>query len=162
MFTIPVPGEEANAWWPETQYCLEIQVISTEKGGDTPPSLHAWQASVVEDMLWNGKSGLTEAIVMGPGWAILFNGRWSLGEGLNLGKVLDAMFMLSGAISWFGKQAQLNANELSLQVGQWYIAQAITKWCIEARRPGHPHLCLPALLPFRFCNQDKPPQEERF
>ena len=36
---------------PETQYCLEIQVISTEDGVTTPPPPHAWQAPVVEDML---------------------------------------------------------------------------------------------------------------
>ena len=35
---------------PGTQYCLEIQVISTEDGGTTPPLPHAWQAPVVEDM----------------------------------------------------------------------------------------------------------------
>ena len=27
---------------PETQYCFEIQVISTEEGGATPPPPHAW------------------------------------------------------------------------------------------------------------------------
>ena len=49
-----------------------------------PP--HAWQAPVVEDMLQDGKSGLTEAVVTGPGWAILFYGRQSLGERLSLGE----------------------------------------------------------------------------
>ena len=61
-------------------------------------------------MLCDGKSGLTEAIVMGPGWAILFYGRHLLGEGLSLGKAWDAMFTLSAVISWVGKQAQLNTN----------------------------------------------------
>ena len=32
-------------------YCLEIQVTSTDELGDTPPPLHAWTAPVVEDML---------------------------------------------------------------------------------------------------------------
>ena len=78
-------------------------------------------------MLWDGKSGLTEGVVTGPGWAVLFYGRQSLGEGLSFGKVHDAMFMLSGAISWVGKQAQLNANTVSLWEGWQMIAQAITK-----------------------------------
>ena len=60
---------------PEDQYCLEIQVILTKEGGATPPPPHAWQAPVVEDILQDGKSGLTEAVVMGPGCAILFYGR---------------------------------------------------------------------------------------
>ena len=50
----------------KTQYCLEIQVISTEEGGATPPLSHAWQMQVVKDMIHDGRSGLTEAIVMGP------------------------------------------------------------------------------------------------
>ena len=36
---------------PETWYCLEMQVTSTEDGGATPPPPHAWQVPMVEDML---------------------------------------------------------------------------------------------------------------
>ena len=112
-------------------------------------------------MLWDGKSGLTEAVVMGPGWAILFYRRWSLGEGFSLGKAWDAMFTLSKAISCVGKQVQLNTNVKSLRECWQLFAQAITKWCVEARGPGCPHSHLPALPPFSFHNQDGPPQEER-
>ena len=80
---------------------------------------------MVEDMLQNGKSGLTEVVVMGPGWAILFYRRQSLGEGLSLGKVCDTVFTLSGAIIWVGKQVQLISNTLSLLEGQQLIAQTI-------------------------------------
>ena len=93
-------------------------MILTEDGGATPPPPHAQQVPVVKDMLHDGRSGLTKAIVMGPSWAVLFYGRQSLGGGLSLGKVRDTVFILSGAISWFGKQAQLNTNPLSQQEGQ--------------------------------------------
>ena len=63
----------------------------------------------------------------GPGWAILFYGWQSLGEGLSLGEAQDAMFTLLGAISWVGKQAQLIANQVSLGEGWQLIAQAITE-----------------------------------
>ena len=142
------------------QYCLEIQVISTEDGGTTPPPPHACQVPVVEDMVWDGKSGLTEAVVTGPGWAVLFYGRQSL-EGLSLGEVWDATFTLSGAIGWVGKQAHLNTNPVSLGEGQWLIAQAITKQCIEPRGPRHPCSILSASLPFNFCNQDQSPWTAR-
>ena len=142
---------------PEVWYCLEIQVISTKEGGTTPPLPHAWQVSFVEDMVWYGKSGLTEAVVTGPGWAVLFYSWQSLGEGLNLGKVWDATFTLSGAICWVGKQAQLNANPVSLGEGQWLIAQAITKWCIKPRWPRHPHSISPVSSSFNFHNQDQFP-----
>ena len=36
---------------PETWYCLEIQVISTEDERAAAPPSHAWQAPVVEDMV---------------------------------------------------------------------------------------------------------------
>ena len=81
--------------YPETRYCLEIQVILTEDEGATPPPPHTWQVPVVEGMLPDGKSGLTEAVVMGPGWAILFYGRQSLGEGHSLAEVHNATFNLS-------------------------------------------------------------------
>ena len=42
------------------------------------------------------------------------------------------MFTSSGALSWVGKQAQLNANALSLWEGWHLITQAITKQCAEA------------------------------
>ena len=132
---------------PNTQYCLEIQVILTENGGTTPSlSPHAWQTPVVEDMLQDGKSGLTEAVVTGPDWAILFYGRQSLGEGLSLGKACDTMFTQSGAISWVCKQAQLNTNTLSLWEGWQLIAQAITKWHAEAR-----DLDIPIPIYLHFC-----------
>ena len=37
--------------WPETWYCLEIQVTSTKDGGVTPPPHHAWQVPIMEDMV---------------------------------------------------------------------------------------------------------------
>ena len=119
------------------------------------------QAPVGKDMHWDSKSGLTEVVVIGPDWAILFYRRWSLGDRLSLGEVQDATFTLSEAISWVSNQAQLNANAVSLWEGQWLIAQAITKQCIEARGPGCPHWYPPALPPFSFHNQDQSPWEGR-
>ena len=142
---------------PETKYCLEIQVTPTEEGGTTPPPPHAWQASVVKDMVWDGKSGLTEAVVTGPGWAILIYGWQLLGEGLSLSEICDTMFMLSGAIGWVGKQAQLNAKLVCLGEGQWLIAQAITERCIKPRGPRCPHSIPPVSSSFTFCNQDQSP-----
>ena len=64
---------------PETWYCLEIQMISTEYDKSIPPPSHAWQASIVEDMVQEGRVGLMEAVVTGPGQDILFYGWQSLG-----------------------------------------------------------------------------------
>ena len=88
-----------------------------QRGRSFPPAPHAWQAPMVEDMLHDSKAGFTEPVVMGPGWAVLFYGRQSLGEGLRLGKTQDAVFMLSGALSWVCKHARLNTNAFSLWEG---------------------------------------------
>ena len=142
---------------PETQYCLEIQVVSTEDERVAPPPSHAWQVPIVEDMVWDGKAGLMEAVVTGQGQAILFYGWWSLGEGLSLGEAWGTVFMLSGAVSWVSKPAQLSTKPASLGDGQWLIAQAINEGHIEPRGSGCPHSIPPASTPFNFHNQDSSP-----
>ena len=46
--------------------------------------------------------------------------------------------MLTGAINGVGKQAQLNANPVSLGEGWQLITQAITEGCIDPQGPGCP------------------------
>ena len=116
-----------------------------------------WQALVVEDMVLDGKSSLTEAVVTGPGWVVLFYGWQSLGQRWNLGEAWDAAFTLTGAINWDGKQAHLNANPVSLGEGKQLITQAITIWYIKPRGPGHPRSILATPSPFNFCTQDQSP-----
>ena len=119
-------------------YCLEIRVTLTDELGDIPPPLHAWTAPVVEDMLQEVRAGLTEAVVIGPGRAILFYGRCSMGEGLKVDKARDAAFFLTGAGMWVGKLAYLTANPMTLQEGKWAITWAILDHRVKARGPGCP------------------------
>ena len=118
--------------------------------GDTPPPLHAWMAPVVEDMLQEARAGLTEAVVIGPGRAILFCGRHSMGEGLKVDKTRDAAFLLTGAGMWVGKLAYLTTNPMTLQEGKRAITQAVLDHRVKARGPGHPRVNLPTQQPFRF------------
>ena len=104
-------------------YCLEIQVTLTDELEDTPPPLHVWTSPVVEDMLQEARVGLTEAVVIGPGRAILFYGRHSMGEGLKVDKARDAAFLLTGAGMWVGKSAYLTTNPMTLQEGKKAITQ---------------------------------------
>ena len=99
-------------------YCLEIQATLTDELGDTPPPSHALMAPVVEDMLWEVRAGLTEAVVIGPGRAIPFYARHSMGEGLKVDKARDATFLLKGAGTWVGKSAYLTADPMTLQEGK--------------------------------------------
>ena len=47
----------------------------TEETGAVPLLSHAWTAPLVEDMLHYARTGLTEAMVMGPDREVLFYGR---------------------------------------------------------------------------------------
>ena len=135
---------------PNTRHCLEIHVTLTEKLGAVPPLSHAWTAPLVEDMLCNARTSLTEAVVMGPCRSILFYGRHLLGEGLTLDEARDAAFLFTRVGTWVGKPAYLAADPMTIQEGQWAITQAITDCWVMARGPGHPQVNLLTQQPFRF------------
>ena len=97
-----------------------------------------------------------EAVVIGPGRAILFYGRCSMGEGLKADKARDAAFLLTGAGTWVGKSAYLTADPMTLQEGRRAIAQAVSDHRVKARGPGHPQVNLPAQQPFRFNTSQAP------
>ena len=82
---------------------------------------------------------------MGPGRAVLFYGKCSLGEGLSLGKSRDAAFVLTGVGIWVGTPDYLAVDPLTTPEGWWEIAQAITKYQIKARGPRFP--CMDPLTP---------------
>ena len=122
----------------------------TEETGVVPPLSHTWTAPLVEDMFHYARTGLTKAMVTGPGRTVLFYGRHSLGEGLSPDESRDATFMLTGVGSWVGKPAYLAADPLTIQEGWWEIAQAITECQIKVRGLGHLHVNLLTPQPFRF------------
>ena len=103
-----------------------------------PPPSHSWMAPLVEDMLHDARTGLTEAVVTGPGRAVLFYGRHSMGEGLMADKARDATFPLTGAGTWVGRLAYLTNNPMTIQEGKRAIAQGISDNQVKARGPGHP------------------------
>ena len=122
----------------------------TNEEGDTPPPLHAWMAPVVEDMLQEVRAGLTEVVVIGPGSAILFYGRCSMGEGLKVDEARDATFLLTGGGTWVGNSVYLTADPMTLQEGKRAITRAISDHRVKARGPGCPRVNLLAPQPFRF------------
>ena len=122
----------------------------TDELGDTAPPSHAWMSPVVEDMLQEVRAGLTEAVVIGPGRAILFYGRHSMGECLKADKARDAPFLLTGGETWVGKLAYLTADPMMLQEGKRAITQAILDHRVKARGPGCPQVNPLAQQPFRF------------
>ena len=136
------PARRPPSSCPNTKHCLEICMTFTEELGAVPPPSHSWTAPLMEDMLHDARTGLTKVVVIGPGRAVLFYGRCSMGEGLTADKARDAAFLLTGAGTWVGKLAYLAADPMTIQEGRWAIAQAITDCRVKARGPGHPHVNL--------------------
>ena len=100
---------------PNTRYCLEIHVTLTKELGAVSSPSHSWTAPLVEDMLHDVRTGLTEAVVIEPDRAILFYGRHLLGEGLTTGKGRDATFLLTGVGTWIEKPAYLATYPMTIQ-----------------------------------------------
>ena len=112
-------------------------------------------------MLRETRGRLTEAVVVGPGKAVLFYRRRSLGEGLKVDEARDATFLLTGAGAWVGKSAYLTADPMTLQEGKRAITHAVLDHGVKARGLGHPPVNLPAQLPFRFTTSKASPPEDR-
>ena len=132
------------------EYCLEIQVTLTEELEATPPPSHSWMAPLVEDMLHKARTGLTKAVVTGPGRAALFYRRCLMGEGLMADEARDTAFLLTGAGTWVGKSAYLTTDPMTIQMGKRAIAQAVLDNRVKARGPGCPYVNLLAQQPFWF------------
>ena len=109
------PARKPSPGCPNTRHCPGIHMTLNKETWAVPPPPHVWMVPLVEDMLCYGTTGLTEAIVMGLGRVVLFDGRWSMGEGLSLGKVTDAAFVLTWAGTLSGKPAYLATDPLTIQ-----------------------------------------------
>ena len=107
----------------------------TKELGAIPPPSHSWIAPLVEDMLQEARTGLTEAVVIGPGRAVLFYGRHLMGEGLKADEARDAAFLLTGAGTWVGKVTYLTTNPMIIQEGKRAISQATSDNRVKARGP---------------------------
>ena len=87
--------------------------LTEELGAILPPS-NSWTAPLVEDVLHDARTGLTEAVVTGLGRAVLFYGRHSMEQGLTTDKARDATFLLTGADMWVGKLAYLTTDPMTI------------------------------------------------
>ena len=118
--------------------------------GGIPPPSHSWTAPLVEDMLQEARTGHTEAVVIGPGRAVLFYGRCSMGKGPKADKARDAAFLLTGAGTCVGKAAYFTVDPMTIQEGKRAIAQAVSDKRVKARGQGHSRANPLAQQPFWF------------
>ena len=111
------PARRLPSNCPNVIHYLDMHVTLPEELGAVPPPSHTCMAPLVEDMLHDARTSLTEAVVMGPGRAIFFYGRHSLEEGLTLDEARDATFLLTGVGTWVGKPACLATIPMIIQEG---------------------------------------------
>ena len=122
----------------------------TEELGAIPPPSHSWMARLVEDMMCKARTGLTKTVVTGPGRAVLFYGRHSMGKGLMADVARDTTFLLTGAGTWVGKLAYLSTDSMTIHKDRRAIAQAVSDNRVKARGPRCPHVNPPAQQSFQF------------
>ena len=120
------PAQRLLSSCPNMKHCLEICVTLTEELGAVPSPYHSWTAPPHGDMLCDARTGLTKAVVTGPGKAVLFYGRCSMGEGSTSDEARDATFLLTGPGTWVGKLAYLTADPMTIQEGRRAIVQAVS------------------------------------
>ena len=96
------PAQRLPSSHPNTKYCLKIRVTLTEELGAIPLPSYSWTAPLVEDMLHEARTGITKAVVIGPGRVALFYRRHSMGDSLRADEARDATFLLTGAGTWVG------------------------------------------------------------
>ena len=127
---------------PNTGHCPEIHVTLTEDFGAVSLPSHSWTEPLVENMLHDARTGLTKAVVIGPGRAVLFYGRHSMGEGLTMDEARDTTFLLTGAGMLLRKSAYLATDPMTIQEGRQGIAQTVTDCQVKARG-ARTSLCKP-------------------
>ena len=93
-------------------------------GGHAPTTMHLGSACGGGCAV-RARAGLTGAVVIGPGKAILFYGRHSVGEGLGADGAGDAAFLLVGVGAWVGGLSCLATNLVTVQEGRGAVAQAV-------------------------------------
>ena len=143
-----VPCLEATIRPPQCEILFRDTSSFDRRIGGYTPTFSLLDAPLVEDMLGEARTGLTEAVVIGPGRAVLLYGRCSMGEGLKADEARDAIFLLTGAGTWVGKAAYLTTDPMTIQEGKRAIAQAVSDNRVKARGPGHSHANLLAQQPF--------------
>ena len=126
----------------QTHYCIHMRVTLGEEGGDQPPPFHAWSGLLITDMFQEGlKEQITEAVILAPGKAILFFGRWLCREGLPFGSARDIRFSLTGPVNWAGRMAWVEATVNTVQEGSQAIAdedEGQRAWESPRVRESHP------------------------
>ena len=112
------------------KYCLEIRVTLSYPSVSHLPPKSTWIGPIIVEEL-RGVRVLTEAIVLGPGRAVLFYGCRSQGEGLDALEADQEAEHLEWIDHWVNHHACLEAFTLSVAARRQAASQAPRPWLLD-------------------------------
>ena len=119
MHSLPPEHQRAQSTTPDdwTCYCVLIRVTLGQRRCDQPPPSHAWNGSLIANILQEACPGdqITKSVVLVPGEAILFFRRCSCKEGLLYSNVQDIEHGLKGPVNWAGRITQVEVTINTMQ-----------------------------------------------
>ena len=116
--SLSLEGSQASSMTPDNQmhYFVKVRVTLWEGEGDQPPPSYAWSGLLIADMFQDGlEEWITKAVVLAPGKATLFFGRWSHKEGLSYTSARDIEISWTGPVNWAWRTAQVEMTVNTVQ-----------------------------------------------
>ena len=126
----PSPRKTDSPLSERAKYCLEIRVTLSDPSVSRLPPKSTWIGPIIAEEL-KGVRALTEAIVLGPGRAVLFYGCRSQGEGLDALEADQEAERLERIDHWVNHHARVEAFALSVAAGRGAASQAPRPWLID-------------------------------
>ena len=113
----PSPRKEESPLSERAKYCLEIRITLSDPSMSRLPPKSTWIGPIIAEEL-TGVRAPTEAIVLGPGRAVLFYGHRSQGEQLDALEADQEAECLEQIDHWVNHRAGVEAFALSVAAGR--------------------------------------------
>ena len=101
---------------------------------DNHVPLHAWTKDIIEDYVRPQAPGMSEAVVLNRREFLIFFGRRSQGEGLDLDTIVPLAMLMTHDVNWVGCIAFMEARPRTVKDGKVLI---VTQNEFVRRHPGH-------------------------
>ena len=118
------------------KFCLIVSVtVLTDPATpiDNHLPLHAWTRDIIEDYVRPQAPGMSEVVILNRREFLIFFGRRSHGEGLDLDTIVPLATLMTHDVKWVGRMALMEARPRTVKDGKVLIA---TQNEFVRRHPG--------------------------
>ena len=132
----PIPSSP-EARRNQEKFCLIVSVtVLTDPATpiDNHVPLHAWTRDIIEDYIRPQALGMSEAVVLNRHEFLIFFGRQSQGEGLDLDTIVPLATLMTHDVNWVRRMAFMEARPRTVKDGKVLI---VTQNEFACRHPGH-------------------------